>query len=121
MLLYSVDDLRRWKYEGIWFSTEDPLAARHLPAAIWECPQLVRVPDSSGAETWVLMASLWLPADEHDHPNGVGYLLGSLAAEPRRAAGVHAGVGRESGPGAGVLRPADPRAAGPGAALGLVR
>ncbi len=79
VLLYSVDDLRRWTYEGIWFSTEDHLAARHLPARIWECPQLVRVPDSSGAETWLLMASLWLAADHHSHPNGVGYLLGSLA------------------------------------------
>ena len=39
----------------------------------------------------------------------------------RRAAGVHPGVGREGRPGPGVLRPADPRAAGPGAALGLVR
>ncbi|WP_144671357.1 glycoside hydrolase family 32 protein [Arthrobacter sp. U41] len=78
VLLYSADDLRQWTYEGIWFSTEDHLAARHLPAEIWECPQLVRVPDSSGAETWLLMASLWLAAD-HSHPNGVGYLLGSLA------------------------------------------
>ena len=79
VLLYTVDDLQQWRYEGIWLSTEDPLAARHLPAEIWECPQLVRVPDSSGADTWILMASLWLAADHHDHPNGVGYLLGSLA------------------------------------------
>ncbi|WP_427129519.1 glycoside hydrolase family 32 protein [Pseudarthrobacter sp. S9] len=81
VLLYSVDDIRAWKYEGIWFTTEDELAARHLPAEIWECPQLVRVPDSSGAETWLLMASLWLSSDSHRHPNGVGYLLGSLAAD----------------------------------------
>ncbi|MHA7221427.1 glycoside hydrolase family 32 protein [Arthrobacter sp. RHLT1-20] len=79
LLLYSADDLRSWRYEGIWFSSEDSLAAEHLPAEIWECPQLVRVPDSSGAETWLLMASLWLPTDQHQHPNGVGYLLGRLA------------------------------------------
>lgn len=79
VLLYSVDDLYSWRYEGIWFSSEDPLAAEHLPAEIWECPQLVRVPDSSGAETWLLMASLWLAADDHEHPGGVGYLLGSLS------------------------------------------
>ncbi|WP_426979150.1 glycoside hydrolase family 32 protein [Pseudarthrobacter sp. O4] len=78
VLLYSLDDLRSWKYEGIWFSSDDPLAARHLPAEIWECPQLVSVPDSSGAETWLLMVSLWLSTDHHEHPNGVGYLLGAL-------------------------------------------
>ncbi len=76
LLLYSVDDLRSWRYEGIWFSTEDPLAAEHLSAGVWECPQLVRVPDSSGADTWLLMASLWLATDAHT--SGVGYLLGSL-------------------------------------------
>lgn len=81
VLLYSVDDIRAWTYEGIWLTSEDELAARHLPAEIWECPQLVRVPDSSGAETWLLMASLCLSTDHHDHPNGVGYLLGSLAAD----------------------------------------
>ncbi len=81
VLLYRADELRDWRYEGIWFSTENALAARHLPAEIWECPQLVRVPDSSGAETWLLMASLWLASDYHHHPNGVGYLLGSLAED----------------------------------------
>ncbi|QCB96583.1 glycoside hydrolase family 32 protein [Arthrobacter sp. PAMC25564] len=80
VLLYSVDDLRVWNCEGIWLSTEDPLAAAHLPAAIWECPQLVRVPDSSGAETWLFMASLSNSGND-DHPGGVGYLLGSLAAD----------------------------------------
>jgi beta-fructofuranosidase len=89
VLLYSVDDLRAWKYEGIWFSSEDELAGLHLPAAIWECPQLVLVPDSSGAETWLLMASLrpspdyqdHADPDRHGHTNGVGYLLGSLTAD----------------------------------------
>jgi len=81
VLLYSADQLSDWRYEGIWFTSEDVLAARHLPAEIWECPQLVRVPDSSGAETWLLMASLWLSSDYHHHPNGVGYLLGSLAED----------------------------------------
>jgi len=101
VLLYSVEDLRHWRYEGIWFSSEDPLAARHLPAEIWECPQLIRVPDSSGAETWVLMASLRLAAEHHSHPHGVGYLLGSLAANASGlpvftpASGGKADLGRE--------------------------
>jgi beta-fructofuranosidase len=81
VLLYRADELRDWRYEGIWFTTENALAARHLPAEIWECPQLVRVPDSSGAETWLLMASLRPASDEHHHPGGVGYLLGSLAGD----------------------------------------
>lgn len=91
LLLYSVDDIRAWKYEGIWLTPGNELAARHLPAGIWECPQLVRVPDSSGAETWLLMASLRLSADPqapdpqalagHGHPGGVGYLLGTLASD----------------------------------------
>ncbi|MET1020695.1 MAG: hypothetical protein ABWX69_00655 [Arthrobacter sp.] len=79
--LYSADDIGRWKYEGIWFSTEDPRAVEHLPAELRECPQLVRVPDSSGADTWILMASLWLRTDQHEHPNGVGYLLDSLVPD----------------------------------------
>jgi beta-fructofuranosidase len=78
VLLYSADDLCSWRYEGIWFSSEDPLAAEHLPADIWECPQLLRVPDSSGADTWLLMASLGVARDAHGHASGVGYLLGSL-------------------------------------------
>ena len=78
VLLYGADDLRNWQYEGIWFSSDHPLAARHLSAGIWECPQLVRVPDSSGAETWLFMASLWAAGELHEHSHGVGYLLGSV-------------------------------------------
>jgi sucrose-6-phosphate hydrolase SacC (GH32 family) len=61
-------DLATWSQDGV------------VPAEIWECPQLVRVPDSSGAETWLLMASLLLSGELHEHPNGVGYLLGSVGA-----------------------------------------
>ena len=80
VLLYSADQPGTWRYEGIWFSSDEPLAATHLPAEIWEGPQLVRVPDSSGAETWLLMASLGHAGDTGQHPGGVGYLLGSIAA-----------------------------------------
>ena len=82
VLLYRADELRQWRYEGIWFGTGNALAARHLPASSWECPQLVRVPDSSGAETWLLMASLRHGPDLQHHPGRVGYLLGSLVTDP---------------------------------------
>ncbi|MET4540587.1 beta-fructofuranosidase [Arthrobacter bambusae] len=82
LLLYTVDSLDDWKYQGIWLTTADPVAAVHTPAEIWECPQLVEVPLSSGGSTWVMMFSLWLSGDDHEHANGVGYLTGSLSADP---------------------------------------
>ncbi|MEV7663055.1 glycoside hydrolase family 32 protein [Paenarthrobacter sp. NPDC089316] len=78
LLLYTVDSLDDWKYQGIWLTTADPVAALHTPAEIWECPQLVQV--SSGE--WVMMFSLWLSGDDHEHANGVGHLIGSLTADP---------------------------------------
>jgi beta-fructofuranosidase len=83
LLLYTVEDMSNWKYQGIWLTTENPVAAAHAPAEIWECPQLVQVPSSSGeADTWVMMFSLWLSGDDHEHANGVGHLIGSLAEDP---------------------------------------
>ena len=82
LLLYTVESLDDWKYQGIWLTTADPVAAVHTPAEIWECPQLVEVPLSSGGSTWVMMFSLWLSGDDHEHANGVGYLTGSLSADP---------------------------------------
>ena len=57
-LLYSLEDVRAWRYEGIWLTSAEGLAADHLAAEIWDGPQLVELPDSSGAETWLLMATL---------------------------------------------------------------
>jgi beta-fructofuranosidase len=76
-----------WKYQGIWLTSENPVAAAHTPAEIWECPQLVHVPatsgnDSSSQDAWVMMFSLWLSGDDHEHANGVGYLIGSLDEDP---------------------------------------
>lgn len=82
LLLYTVESLDDWKYEGIWLTSADPVAAVHTPAEIWECPQLVQVPSSSGAAAWVMMFSLWLSGDDHEHANGVGHLIGSLASDP---------------------------------------
>lgn len=89
LLLYTVEDMSDWKYQGIWLTSENPVAAESTPAEIWECPQLVRVPDSSGdsgsageSGTWLMMFSLWLSGDAHEHANGVGHLVGSLTEDP---------------------------------------
>lgn len=87
LLLYTVEDLSDWKYQGIWLTSENPVAAAHTPAEIWECPQLVRVPADSGADhssqdAWLMMFSLWLSGDHHEHVNGVGHLIGSLTEDP---------------------------------------
>ena len=91
LLLYTVEDMSDWKYQGIWLTSENPVAAEFTPAEIWECPQLVRVPDAAGKSggdssddpgTWLMMFSLWLSGDQHEHANGVGHLVGSLAEDP---------------------------------------
>ncbi|MET3143660.1 UNVERIFIED_ORG: beta-fructofuranosidase [Arthrobacter sp. UYEF10] len=82
LLLYTVEDLSDWKYQGIWLTTENPVASTHTPAEIWECPQLVRVPSGDDADAWVMMFSLWLSGDDHEHANGVGHLIGTLAENP---------------------------------------
>ncbi|MBP1135172.1 beta-fructofuranosidase [Arthrobacter sp. PvP023] len=93
LLLYTVEDMSDWKYQGIWLTSENPVASEFTPAEIWECPQLVRVPeapaaggsagDSSGdSGTWLMMFSLWLSGDAHEHANGVGHLIGSLTEDP---------------------------------------
>jgi beta-fructofuranosidase len=101
LLLYTVEDLSDWKYQGIWLTSENPVASEFTPAEIWECPQLVRVPDSAGVSgvsgnsgsrsagesagddgTWLMMFSLWLSGDAHEHANGVGHLVGSLTEDP---------------------------------------
>ncbi|WP_066293656.1 glycoside hydrolase family 32 protein [Arthrobacter sp. B6] len=87
LLLYTVEDLSDWKYQGIWLTSENPVAAARTSAEIWECPQLVRVParsgsDGSSRDAWLMMFSLWLSGDQHEHVNGVGHLIGSLAEDP---------------------------------------
>ncbi len=90
LLLYTVEDMSDWKYQGIWLTSENPVAGSFAPAEIWECPQLVRVPSGSaasgpgaaGGSAWVMMFSLWLSGDSHEHANGVGHLIGSLAEDP---------------------------------------
>lgn len=94
LLLYTVEDMSDWTYQGIWLTSENPVASEFTPAEIWECPQLVRVPDTAAASrdagdsgtsadsgTWLMMFSLWLSGDAHEHANGVGHLIGSLVED----------------------------------------
>lgn len=94
LLLYTVENMSNWEYQGIWLTSANPVAADFTPAEIWECPQLVQVPESSAAGsdsvagsdsagTWLMMFSLWLSGDAHEHANGVGHLIGSLTEDPQ--------------------------------------
>ncbi|MDQ0677345.1 beta-fructofuranosidase [Arthrobacter pascens] len=139
VLLYTVEDLADWKYQGIWLTSENPVASRYTPAEIWECPQLVRVPSdsdvdsASSSDAWVMMFSLWLSGDTHEHANGVGHLIGSLAEDPATGlpvfsprTGGKSDLGRDfyapqivqlegggSGPDAAGPNDSGPKAAGP--------
>ncbi|WP_219413986.1 glycoside hydrolase family 32 protein [Pseudonocardia nigra] len=70
--LYSCDDLRSWRSCGRLLDGRHPIAARHAPADIWECPALVRL-----GEHWVLVVSLWVDgALRH-----VSWLSGTLVTD----------------------------------------
>ncbi|AXK47055.1 glycoside hydrolase family 32 protein [Brachybacterium saurashtrense] len=78
ILLFDAADLERWEYVGPLLTGRDEVAARHVPAEIWECPQLVRI-----GEDWVLMVSLWFR--ENQVPGSIteaAYLVGALEAGP---------------------------------------
>jgi beta-fructofuranosidase len=78
LVLYGCDDLTRWTELGALLTTDDPIAAEVAPANIWECPNLVRIDGQ-----WVLLVSLWRPADATHELAGVRYLLGDLVAQGR--------------------------------------
>lgn len=73
ILLYSCDDLTRWTLLGPLLTGDAPIAARHAPANIWECPNLVRLGDR-----WLLVLSLWRWQDGAHSLAGVRYLSGDL-------------------------------------------
>lgn len=72
VLLYACDDLRSWRYLGPLVEGDDPVAAQHAAADVWECPQLARVDDR-----WVLIVSLWVDRTL----THVAYLVGDLVAD----------------------------------------
>jgi beta-fructofuranosidase len=76
LLLYGCDNLRRWTELGVLLDADDPIAAQHAPADIWECPNLAQIDGQ-----WVAVLSLWRLADGLNQLVGVRYLLGDLVAE----------------------------------------
>ncbi|WP_163542658.1 glycoside hydrolase family 32 protein [Occultella kanbiaonis] len=77
VLVYAVDDLDRWDLLGNLLDGTDGVAADVAPGKIWECPQLVELPDGEGRVRWVLILSLWDDAHDH-HLRGVAALVGDL-------------------------------------------
>ena len=76
--LYSCDDLGQWEHVGTLLDGDDPVAAEHAPADLWECPQLVPVDGR-----WVLLLSLWSRGRDDDRPvNSVVHLVGDLVEGP---------------------------------------
>jgi beta-fructofuranosidase len=76
--LYSCDDLGHWEHVGTLLDGDDPVAAEHAPADLWECPQLVPVDGR-----WVLLLSLWSAGGDDDRPvNSVVHLVGDLVDGP---------------------------------------
>ncbi|WP_287899646.1 glycoside hydrolase family 32 protein [Arthrobacter sp.] len=82
LLLYRVADIDAWEYLGIWLTTDNPVSAPANLAEIWECPQLVRIPDGEGGTAWLAMFSLWQKDDFHEHALGTGHLVGRMTADP---------------------------------------
>ena len=74
LLLYSCEDLENWELVGTLLHGDDPVAAEHSPADLWECPQLVPV-----GGRWVLLLSRWGHPSTHERSTlQVDYLVGDL-------------------------------------------
>lgn len=77
LLVYRADELTRWHPLGALLDTDDPIAAHHAAANIWECPNLFRLDGR-----WVLLISLWRARGRGDGVlSGVRYLVGDLRQE----------------------------------------
>lgn len=78
LLAWDRTDLHDWRYLGVVLTGEDPIAAEHAPADLWECPQAVRL-GAGGTARWVLILGKW-----REDPvaggslNGTGYVVGDL-------------------------------------------
>lgn len=78
VLAWDRSDLHAWRYLGVVLTGEDPLAAEHAQANLWECPQAVQLGEGVDAR-WALILGKWT-LDEHGmgQLGGVGHLVGSL-------------------------------------------
>lgn len=74
LLLWSCDDLERWRFERVWLDASDPVLGGPTarPANVWECPQLVDVDGLA-----VLLVSLWMG----DVLTGVAQAVGDLTVD----------------------------------------
>ncbi|WP_427175211.1 GH32 C-terminal domain-containing protein [Arthrobacter sp. 92] len=73
LLLYKVDNLAEWDYQGIWLTSEHPVAADVAQANIWECPQIVEVDGR-----WLLIVSLWKLVNGIHKLSGVSHMIGRM-------------------------------------------
>ena len=80
LLVYDATDLTDWTLLGTLLDGDDPVAAEHAPANVWECPNLVRLGDR-----WLIVLSLWRLVDGRHDLAGVRYLVGDLRLEDGRA------------------------------------
>lgn len=71
ILLYDCDDLKAWRFAGVFLDGHDPVAAQAFGdgAAGWECPQFYEGADGD----WTLVVSLW-----DGSPLSTAYLTGRL-------------------------------------------
>lgn len=82
VLVYDVSDFDNWTLLGPLVDGGDLVAGELAPAGMWECPQLIELPDGEGGQVWVLIVSLW---DADIGPNfaaGVRALIGAVEPGP---------------------------------------
>lgn len=78
LLAWDRTDLSAWRYLGIMLLGDDPVAVEHVPADLWECPQVVRLGEGDDAR-WVVTLGKWRKGiDGPDELGGVAYLVGDL-------------------------------------------
>ena len=73
LVSYACDDLEHWGEPVQLLTDDDPVAAKIVPANIWECPNLAMIDGR-----WVLLISMFRQQDDGSPLAGVRYLIGDL-------------------------------------------